>query len=91
MRIQLGDSSEQVHVVLGVPTIVFNSDAELRASKLTPKYFAFSVVRNSQFDWPVSKLPAVKHRAEWHQFLPTAGHLVYYDVNGVEVVYWERM
>ena len=90
MRIHEGDSFEQVHDVLGDPSIVFNSDAELRASKFTPQNFAFSVVIDAELESPVSKLPAIKRCAEWFKHTQTTGHLVYYDANGVEVVFWGR-
>ena len=69
------------------PQFVFNSDAELRGSILRPMSFVFSDTRDTVFDLPISKLPAVKNYAEWFEYTPTAGHLVYYGDDGVEVVY----
>ena len=87
-QIQTGDSPDRVRELLGDPTTVFNSDAELRGSILRPMSFVFSDTRDTVFDLPVSKLPPVKKYAEWFEYTPTAGHLVYYDENGVETVYW---
>ena len=87
-QIQTNDTADRVHELLGTPTIVFNSDAELRGSILRPMSFVFSDTRDTVFDLPISKLPAVKNYAEWFEYTPTAGHLVYYGDDGVEVVYW---
>lgn len=90
-RIRVGYSLEQVHEVLGAPTTVFKTNSALRASKLNPRLYTFSAARDSIGDLPASRLPAFKCHAEWFQYTSTQGHLVYYDENGVELVYWGRL
>ena len=87
-KIQTGDSSARVRELLGSPTEVFYSDAEMRTSILGPMSYVFSDVNGKISEVPVSKLPVVAARAEWFEYTPTAGHLVYYDEQGVQVVFW---
>ena len=87
-QIRTGDSSSQVHELLGTPTLVFNSDVEMRASYLTSKSFVFSDTHKKLSSVPVPKLPLVTTYAEWFEYTSTAGHLVYYDEYGVEFVFW---
>ncbi len=87
-QIQQGDTTGRVHQVLGTPTTVFATDAELRRSKLGPMSFAFTDTGDSMSDVPVTELPVVTGRAEWFEYAPTAGHLVYYTDDQVELVFW---
>ena len=87
-KIRPGDSPQRVHRLLGQPETTFKSDAELRQSDLVPMSFVFTDTTNTMSDVPVSQLPMVSNRAEWFPMGPTAGHLVYYDEDGVEVVFW---
>ena len=87
-KIRLGDSAQRVHQLLGQPETTFESDAELRQSDLVPMSFVFTDTTNTTSDVPVSQLPMVSNRAEWFPIGPTAGHLVYYDEDGVEIVFW---
>ena len=87
-KIQTGDSAQQVHELMGSPETVFNTDAELRQSVLAPMSFVFTDTGNTMSDVPVSKLPIVEDRAEWFPVGPTAGHLVYYNDGGVQIVFW---
>ena len=77
-----------MHQLLGQPETTFESDAELRQSDLVPMSFVFTDTTNTTSDVPVSQLPMVSNRAEWFPIGPTAGHLVYYDEDGVEIVFW---
>ena len=87
-KIRLGDSAQRVHQLLGPPENAFESDAELRQSDLVPMSFVFTDTTNTMSDVPVSQLPMVSYRAEWFPMGPTAGHLVYYNDDGVEIVFW---
>ena len=88
MQIQQGDTVDRVHQLLGAPTTVFETDADLRRSELGPMSFVFTDTGNTMSDVPVTKLPVVNGRAEWFEYTTTAGHLVYYNEEGVEVVFW---
>ena len=50
--------------------------------------FVFTDTGNTMSDVPVTKLPVVPDRAEWFEYTPTAGHLVYYNDDRVEIVLW---
>ena len=86
-KIRPGDSPQRAHRLLGQPETTFKSDAELRQSDLVPMSFVFTDTTNTMSDVPVSQLPMVSNRAEWFPTGPTAGHLVYYDEDGVEVFF----
>lgn len=87
-QIQKGDTGDRVHQLLGAPTTVFETDAGLRRSELGPMSFVFTDTGNTMPDVPVTKLPIVTDRAEWFEYTPTAGHLVYYNDDRVEIVFW---
>ncbi|MDC0294383.1 hypothetical protein OAU26_08930 [Mariniblastus sp.] len=87
-KIRPGDSVQRVYQLLGQPESTFESDAELRQSDLVPMSFVFTDTTNTTSDVAVSQLPMVSNRAEWFPIGPTAGHLVYYDEDGVEIVFW---
>ena len=86
-KIKPGDSAQRVHQLLGSPKTVFETDAELRQSELSPMSFVFKDTGNTMSDVPVSRLPVVNNHAEWFPIGPTAGHLVYYNDEGVEIVF----
>jgi len=86
-QIQPGDRVERVHELLGSPTAVFETDAELRRSALGPRSFAFTEPGSAGSDVPLAMLPVVTGRAEWFESTPTAGHLVYFEDDRVELVY----
>jgi hypothetical protein len=85
-KIEPGDTAERVHELLGEPNAVFHSTAELRASYLGPMSYVFTD-RAGHTGIPVEQLPPVATRAEWFEYA-SAGHLVYYDDNGVTDVLW---
>ena len=87
-KIKPGDSTQRVHELMGSPGIVFETDAELRQSDLAPMSFVFTDTGNTMSDVTVSQLPVVNNRAEWFPMGPTAGHLVYYNDDGVQIVFW---
>ncbi|MFT7631886.1 MAG: hypothetical protein ACI87E_002926, partial [Mariniblastus sp.] len=87
-KIRLGDSAQRVHQLLGPPGTAFESDAELRQSDLVPMSFVFTDTTNTMSDVLASQLPMVNYRAEWFPMGSTAGHLVYYNKDGVEIVFW---
>ncbi len=87
-QIRPGNSSAQVHELLGTPTQVFYSNAELRASQLISESFVFSSTDKNQSGVPALHLPFVAAYTEWFEYTPSAGHLVYYDEKGVRIVFW---
>jgi hypothetical protein len=87
-KIQQGDGVDRVHRLLGSPTTVFETDAELRRSELEPMSFVFTDTGNNLSDVPVAELPVVTGRAEWFEYTPTAGHLVFFKDDHVEIVFW---
>jgi len=87
-QIQQGDTVDRVHQLLGTPTTVFETDPALRRSEFGPKSFVFTDTGNTVSDAPVTKLPVVSDRAEWFEYTPTAGHLVYFNDDRVEIVFW---
>lgn len=87
-QIQQGDPVDRVHQWLGAPTAVFETDAALRRSEFGPMSFVFTDTGNTMPDVPVAKLPVVTGRTEWFEYAPTAGHLVYYIDDRVEIVFW---
>ena len=87
-HIQQGDTVDRVHQLLGSPTTVFETDAALRRSEFGPMSFVFTDTGNTMSDVPVTKLPVVTDRAEWFEYTPAAGHLVYYNDGRVEIVFW---
>jgi hypothetical protein len=87
-KIELGDNAAAVHGLLGEPDAVFETTAELQASSLVPMSYVFAE-RNSWREVALHELPPVVTRAEWFEFdSGTAGHLVYFDENGVTNVFW---
>jgi hypothetical protein len=85
-KIAPGDSPEMVHKLLGNPDLVFNTTDELRASDLGPMDYVFTD-RSGRSGISVDQLPPVDSRAEWFGYA-SAGHLVYYDDDGVVAVFW---
>ena len=67
---------------------MFESDADLRRSELGTNSFVFADTTDAIPDVSVAELPVVTVRAEWFEYTATAGHLVYYNDEGVEVVFW---
>ena len=86
-HIRIGDSIERVHQIMGSPTEVYYSTAELRGSILYPMSYVFRDLAGNQTGIPANELPDVKIRVEWFEWL-SAGTLVYYDENGVTEIYW---
>lgn len=87
-RIKHGDTVGRVHQLLGAPTTAFETDADLRRSEFGPSSFVFNDTANTASEVPVTKLPVVTGRAEWTKYASAAVHLVYYDEDGVTVVFW---
>ena len=87
-QIQQGDTVDRFHQLLGAPTTVFESDADLRRSELGTNSFVFADTTDAIPEVSVGELPVVTVRAEWFEYTATAGHLVYYNDEGVEVVFW---
>lgn len=87
-QIQQGDTIDRVHQLLGAPTTVFETDADLRRSELGTNSFVFADTTDTVPEVSVAELPVVTGRAEWFEYTATAGHLVYYNDDGVEVVFW---
>ena len=79
-KIKVGDSETVVRSLLGEPDDVFETTEEFRSSY---RSYEFKDVSGR----PVEELPPVDRRAEWFEF-GSAGHLIYYDENGVTDVFW---
>ena len=87
-QIKQGDTVDRVHQLLGAPTTVFETDADLRRSELGTNSFVFADTTNTVSEVSVAELPVVTGRAEWFEYTATAGHLVYYNDERVEIVFW---
>jgi hypothetical protein len=85
-KIQRGDSASDVHKLLGEPEAVFKTTEELRSSYLRPMSYVFTD-KSGRSGISVDELPSVVSHAEWFGYA-SAGHLVYYDDNGVTDVFW---
>lgn len=85
-KIHPGDSASDVHKLLGKPEAIFKTTEELRSSYLRPMSYVFTE-RSGGAEILIDELPAVVGRAEWFGY-SSAGHLVYYNDNGVTEVFW---
>jgi hypothetical protein len=85
-RIKVGDDAARVHRLLGPPEAIFETTAELKESYLGPMSFVFSDDIGGS-GMKLDDLPPVAARVEWFEY-ESAGHLVYYDENGVTRVLW---
>jgi hypothetical protein len=85
-KIQRGDAAARVHGLMGEPDAVFLTTAELQSSILGPGSYVFAD-RSGRSGIRLDELPPVVTRAEWFEYA-SAGHLVYYDENGVAEVFW---
>jgi hypothetical protein len=85
-KIKPGDSAAQVHELLGEPDEVFATTEQLRTSYLGPMSYVFTE-RDGRSGIALDDLPPVVTRAEWFEY-GSAGHLVYYNEQGVVDVLW---
>lgn len=91
-QIELRDSRDRVRALLGEPAAVFLSTDQLRRSSLRSGSYVFKSVDGYKADGvgeaeiEAHELPAFQDRAEWFPY-GSAGHLVYFDVEGVSHVF----
>ncbi len=85
-KIEAGDSAARVRQLLGEPALVFETTDELLNSSLRGMSYVFTNSRGRS-GIPIDDLPPIAGSAEWYPYA-SAGHLVYFDENGVVAVYW---
>ena len=88
LQIRVGEPITRVHQLLGEPTLCFQSDAELRRSNFRSRSFVYTKADGTFVDVSGADLPPANGRIEWFGYTSTAGHLVYYEAECVDAVFW---